>query len=393
MTVRAPIRMVAALAALVLTGGTTACGGGESSDGAARQVVKVGGLFDLSGPTADIGTPYADGIKGFVKYWNETGEGPRIDLTSEDYAYDPGVAQELYVRLKSEGVVAMQGWGTGDAEALTDEVTADRVAFMSASAAETLTKPSATPFNFVAATSYSDQMRIALRWISEQAGGSEVASFHQASPFGRSPQQAGARMAEQLRLGFTAYAMPAKPEHYIRHLRRARSQGTKFVVIQNTSIPAARLAKRIADLRLDVTIVCLNWCADELFIELAGDAADGAVGVQPFAPVSAKADGLAAPRTFLSKRGRALDQEGLRYVQGWYTMAVMAQAIRVAAGKGTVTGNSIKHALEQMGPFDSGGVTATVDFTPTSHAGTKESKLYVVKNEQWAQLTELRKVS
>ena len=62
---------------LVLTGGTTACGGGrEQRRRAARQVVKVGGLFDLSGPTADIGTPYADGIKGFVKYWNQTGEGP-----------------------------------------------------------------------------------------------------------------------------------------------------------------------------------------------------------------------------------------------------------------------------------------------------------------------------
>ena len=88
MTVRGA-RMAAAVAAFALAGGSTACGGGESRDGGgARRAVKVGGLFDLSGPTADIGTPYADGIKGFVKYWNRTGEGPEIDLTSEDYAYD-----------------------------------------------------------------------------------------------------------------------------------------------------------------------------------------------------------------------------------------------------------------------------------------------------------------
>ena len=110
----------------------------------------------------------------------------------------------------------MQGWGTGDTEALTDEVTADRIPFMSASSAETPDEPVETPFNFVAATSYADQMRIALRWISEQAGGTEVASFHQASPFGRSPQGAGARMAKRLGLGFSAYAMPADARALLR---------------------------------------------------------------------------------------------------------------------------------------------------------------------------------
>lgn len=390
------IRMTAAVAAIVLAGGTTACGGDDRSSGdggGARQTVKVGGIFDLSGETADIGTPYADGIKAFARYWNRGGDGPRIALTSEDYKYDPKVAEALYSGLKSEGVVALQGWGTGDTEALSDEVTADRIPFMSASSAETLTRPSKTPFNFVAATSYSDQMRIALRWISEQASGSEVASFHQASPFGRSPQKAGTQMAQQLDLGFKTYAMPAEAKHYMRQLRGARSQGAKFVVIQNTSIPAARLAKNIAQLRLDVKIVCLNWCADELFIELAGGAADGTVGVMPFAPVSVKAKGLAQPRTFLSESGRVLDQEGLRYVQGWYTMALMAEGIKVAAGKGKVTGDSIKQALEEMDAFDTGGVSAPVDFTATSHAGMQGSKMYVVKNQQWSVLTDLRKVS
>ena len=298
--------MTAAVAAAVVAGGTTACGGGDESPGdgdGVRQTVKIGGIFDLSGETADIGTPYADGIKGFVEYWNQAGDGPEIELTSEDYKYKTELAEGLFASLEREGVVALQGWGTGDTEALTDEVTADRIPFMSASSADSLTKPSRTPFNFVAATSYAGQMRIALRWIREQASGAEVASFHQASPFGRSPQKPGARTARRLGLGFEPYEMRANDKHNRRQLRLARSRGAKFVVIQNTSIPAARLAKDIANLRLDVKIVCLNWCADELFIELAGDGADGTVGVLPFAPPSSKADGLAAPRTFLSKRG------------------------------------------------------------------------------------------
>ena len=393
------IRLAAAVAAIVLAGGTTACGGGDDDerrddgDGGARQTVKVGGIFDLSGETADIGTPYANGIRGFTTYYNQQGNRPRIDLTSEDYRYDLRVAQGLYRSLKSEGVVALQGWGTGDTEALSGRITADRIPFISASSAEALTRPSKTPFNFIVATSYADQMRIVLRWIRAQASGAEIASFHQASPFGTSPQKVGAQVARQLGLGFRPYAMPAKAKHYTRQLRRARSLGAKFVVIQNTSIPAARLAKDIAAAGLDMKVVCLNWCADELFVELAGDAADGAVGVMPFAPATVKAAGLAQPRAFLSQSGRTLDQEGLRYVQGWYAMALMARGIQLAADQGRVTGDSIRRALEAMDAFDTGGVSGPVDFTAESHAGMKTSRLYVVENDQWSPLTDLRKGS
>ena len=387
------IRTMAGAAALVLVGGAMACGGGDerSRDGATGTPVKVGGIFDLSGDTSDVGTPYADGIKGFVRYYNEQGREPRIDLTSEDYKYDVAVAERLYSRLKSEGVVAVQGWGTGDTEALRGKVTADRKPFMSASYAETLTKPAETPFNFVAATSYSDQMRIALKWIAEESPGTEVASFHHDSPFGESPQKAGAEAAKKLGVGLESYAMPAEATDYVPQLRRAQSQGAKYVVIQNVSTPSAQLAKNIAEQGLDMKVVCLNWCGDELFVELAGDAAESAVGVMPFAPASVDAEGLDAPREFLSKNGGSLDKEGLHYVQGWYTMALMAEGIKRAAdeGDGKVDGESIKRALEQMRAFDTGGVSAPIDFSARSHAGMNRSKLYIVKNERWAPLTDL----
>lgn len=390
------IRKTAAIAALILTLGTTACGSDDEKTAGgtgAKQTVKVGGIFDLSGATADVGTPYAEGIKGFVKDWNEQGDGPTIELTSEDYKYDVAVAERLYSRLKSDGVVAVQGWGTGDTEALRGRVTADRVPFMSASYAETLTDPSETPFNFVTATSYSDQMRLALQWISEQAKGAQVASFHHDSPFGESPQKAGATKAKQLGVGFKTYAMPAEATDYVPQLRRAKAQGARFVVIQNVSTPAAQLAKNIAEQGLDMQIVCLNWCGDELFLDLAGDGAEGTVGVMPFAPASVKAEGLAQPRDFLAKSGGSLDKQGLHYVQGWYTMGLMAEGIKRAADKGRVSGDSIKQALEEMDAFDTGGVSAPVDFSATSHAGMKGSKLYQAKDGTWTELTDLLTVS
>src|SRR5918999_631991 len=187
-------KITALIAVLALAGGVSACGGDdeeEAGGGAAQQTVKLGGIFDLSGATADVGTPYAEGVKGFVEYWNEQGDGPRIELISEDYGYDVAVAERLYSRLKSEGVVAVHGWGTGDTEALRGRITADRLPFMSASYADTLVDPGETPYNFVVATTYSDQMRLALDHIAETAPDAQVAVFHHDSPFGESPLAAG----------------------------------------------------------------------------------------------------------------------------------------------------------------------------------------------------------
>jgi branched-chain amino acid transport system substrate-binding protein len=377
-------------AALALALGAVACGGDDDGGGgeAAGDTVKIGGIFDLSGATADVGTPYADGVKGFVAWHNEQGDGPQIELISEDYKYDVAVAERVYQRLKGEGVVAIQGWGTGDTEALRGRITADQLPFMSASYAETLVNPEETPYNFVAATTYSDQMRVALDWIAEDAGGdAQVAVFHHDSPFGESPLEAGKEKAAELGLGFASYAMPAEATDYVPQLQRAKD--ADYVIVQNVSSPAAQLAKDIKGQGLDMKFVCLNWCGDELFVDLAGDAADGAVAAMPFAPATVEAAGLAEPRDYLEGEGGNLDEQGVHYVQGWYTMALMAEGIKRAADSGEVTGESVKQALEELPGFETGEVTAPIDFSGDSHAGMPGTKLYTVESGKWAELTDL----
>lgn len=382
-------------AALALALGAVACGGDDDEGGGegGQETVKIGGIFDLSGATADVGTPYADGVKGFVAWHNEQGDGPQIELLSEDYKYDVAVAERVYQRLKGEGVIAVHGWGTGDTEALRGRITADQLPFMSGSYAETLINPEETPYNFVVGTTYSDQMRVALDWIAEDAGGeAEVAAFHHDSPFGESPLEAGKEQAAELGLGLQTYAMPAEATDYVPQLQRAKGQGAEYVVVQNVSSPAAQLAKDIQGQGLDVKFVCLNWCGDELFIELAGDAADGAVAAMPFAPASVEAPGLDEPRQYLEGEGGDLDEQGVHYVQGWYTAALMAEGIKQAAEGGEVTGESVKQALEELPEFDTGDVSAPIDFSGDSHAGMPATRLYTVEKDEWSELTDLMTV-
>ena len=72
---------------------------------------------------------------GYVDWINSEGgiEGREIDAIANDYAYDVPTAERLYKQYINEGAVAIQGWGTGDSEALMNKVSADELPFMSAS--------------------------------------------------------------------------------------------------------------------------------------------------------------------------------------------------------------------------------------------------------------------
>jgi branched-chain amino acid transport system substrate-binding protein len=376
-----------AVAALAVT---TACapGGGGDDDGGASDdgPITIGVIADLTGATGDVGTPYNKGMLGYVDALNADGgiDGREIEAISKDYAYDVPTAERLYKEYVTEGAVAIQGWGTGDSEALMSKVAADELPFMSASYAEVLTDPEEAPYNFVVAPTYSDQARVALNWIAEDAGGpAEVALFHNDSPFGLAPvEDAQAWISEQgLDVNLGPYPMPAGAANYVGLLSQAKSQGAKYVMIQNVSSPAAQVAKDIAAQGLDMKIVCLNWCADELFIDTAGDAAEGHVLIQPFAPSTADAEGLAEIDEYLKGEGSSVEEEGLHYVQGWYTMHVMAEGIRAALEGGDLSGPAIKEALETMGPIDTGGVIGTgdVEFSAESHRGSTGTGIYVAR--------------
>ena len=383
--------LLAATTSLVL--GLTACGGGGSSSSSDTTPIKVGIIADLTGATGDVGKPYHEGMLGYIDWLNAKGgiKGHKIEAMANDYAYQVPKAEELYKKYVTDGAVVIQGWGTGDSEALRTKVASDKLPFMSASYAEVLTDPKQSAYNFVVAPTYSDQMRVALNWIAKDAGAqAEVAVFHNDSPFGTAPVADGQKWITEkgLKLGYKAYPMPKTP-NFVGLLSQAQSQGAKYIVIQNVSSPA-QVAKDIKAQNLGMKIVCLNWCADELFVKTAGaENAEGHVMLQPFAPASAGKEGNKVIDDYLKTKSSTLDAKGLHYAQGWYTMDVMAKGIeKVLAGGGKLTGEAIRSALETMDAVDTGGVVGTgkVKFSADSHRGSTGTGIYQVKNGKFVEI-------
>ena len=384
---------------LILLPLALACGGaGDSSD---SNEIKIGAIFDLSGPTADVGTDYAEGIQGYVAWLNAQGgiAGRSIDLIFQDYAYDVSRAEQLYSQFVQEGVVAFMGWGTGDTEALQRRIVEDQLPFTSASLSHRLGNPEEAPYNFLVAATYSDQFFIVLDWIKEdfaargETGPPTVALMHNASPFGLSPwQQGGEAYAARIGLDAQAYEMPRGATDFTAELTRIRQAGAQYVVFQNTSGPVALAVRNARSLGMDVTFVCLNWCANRLLISLAPEASEGVVGSMPFAPVATDLAGTAEIRSFLEAEGEAIEEKSNALTQGWWTMAVMAEGIKrvIEAGQ-EVTGENIKAALEGVSEMDTGGVTVPITFSAEEHRGAKGVRLFRVEDGVWQPITDFRR--
>jgi branched-chain amino acid transport system substrate-binding protein len=261
---------------------------------------------------------------------------------------------------------------------------------MSASYPETLTDPNETPYNFVDATTYSDQLRVTLQWIAHKAAGkhTEVAVLHHDSPFGASPLEDGrSYIAEnKLDIGYKTYPMPKGATDYVAQLDQAKAQGAAWVVVHNLPKPAAAVARDIADGKYGMQMVCLNWCGDELLVKLAGPAAETVAAVMPFAPPSIDTAGTRAMRAHLAAQGQKLEDKGVHYVQGWYTAAAMVSGV-VSASE--TKGPAIRQRLESSEGVDTGGVaTGPIRFNAQSHKGMTGARLFRVKGGRWEPLTD-----
>lgn len=370
-------------------------GGAAAQDG---EPIKIGAIFDLSGETSDVGTPYAQGMNAYIEFVNENGgiNGQPLELVAGDGAYDVRRSEQLYGQLAAQGVVAVMGWGTEESLALASRAASDQIPFLSASSSEELNDPSGfAPYNFLVAPTYGDQLVAMIfhmleLWEDEgfSAADMRIALFHHDSDFGIDPLAAGEAFARQARIGgILPVPMWSEARDFTAELQQADDYGITHIIIQNLPGPAAQLAANISSFFGGITpgrVGCLNWCANEQFVELAGASAENILGAVPFAPTSISVNGQQDAEDFLEERGQSLEDTSLHFTQGWTTMSILVAAIEETSNTGrAITGANIRAALESMRNVDTGGLLAPVSFSPDDHRGTRALAIYVVQNGEW----------
>ncbi len=340
--------------------------------------IAVGQLADLSGSTSHIGVPYAEGVQAYTDWLNAQGgiAGKKVRLVRVDYANRISEALQIYDWLKTVGrVVAIQSWGTGDTEALTQQASQDKIPFLSASYAAQFTDPKKAPYNFIIASDYSTQLRAGLKYLRgtwKQPRKPRVAFVFPDHPYGKSPIPAGKQYAEEL--GFeivgeeivSLNALEATPQ-----LGRLKERAPDFTWIGGTTPSTSVILKDARTLDFQTRFFVNLWGNDEDLIQLAGDAAEGVLGLQGSAVFGDPVPGMEPLREAARDEPRTT-----HFVRGWVSMMVLCEGLRRAQSQGDLNGPGIKRALETLRDFDPQGLTPPITYTADDHRPNMVVRVY-----------------
>lgn len=350
---------------------------------AVAQEIKIGGIMDTTGATSDVGKDYAIGMEDAFKYINEQGgvNGKPIRYTWFDYGYRIPEAITKYRLLKRLGVVAIQGWGTGDTEALSPTVNRDQMPYVSASYSAHLTDPAKTPYNLFFSSDYSTNARAALtawfdkKWPTKADFGKRkprlVCSYMFASPYASAPIKAIKDHAAML--GFdigedqdvSLFALDTKSQ-----IMAMKTFQPDVVWHGNTTMSVAATMRDAFALDLGADHIMNNWALDENLPRLAGEAAEGAIGATPCAFYGQDYKNMDIVVASAKKYSPGVPQEKrlIRTIQAWSNALVLWEAMIRADNAGDLTGPGImKKGFESLRNFDIGLGASPVTYTPTDH--------------------------
>lgn len=358
-----------------------------SSAATAQDSVFVGHLVDYTGPTAFVGKAYGPGVSDAINYVNANGgiDGTKIELTQIDYAYKVPEALAAYKAWSSRGMVAMQGWGTADTEALISFVAKDKIPVYSASYSAHLTDPQGSnpatkkpaPYNFFYGPSYSDTCRALAQWAAEDAKEKGIENpifLHTGDnhPYPNAPKEACAQYAEELGLTVAdPVVVPMAPGDFKAQCLTIKESGAQYVYMGNLGGSVVSLLKSCGTVGVSANYMGNVWAGD--YLTIRASQAENLIfpSSTPFfgqdVPGMKLVEAIAA-----AGEGAGEDKPTHHYIRGICSAYYMMEAMKWAKANGGITGENIKkgmYARENWVPEGLEGVCLPSTWTDKDHRG------------------------
>jgi branched-chain amino acid transport system substrate-binding protein len=367
---------------------------GSSTGG---KYILVGNLVDFGGATSVIGRVYGQAKIDAANWINENGgiDGKLIDLDTVEYSYLVPRAMAAYEKWRFQSVLAVQGWGTPDTQALVPHITEDEVPYFSSSYAASLTDPTgesqgsggAAPYNYFYGPSYSDGCRGLVQWAAKdwqtkgETGTPKYVHMGDNHPYPNSPKKACEAYAEEL--GFEvrkAIVFTLLPENYTKQCQTLRDAKVNYAFLANTALSVRSLLEDCLAVGVETQFMANIWGYDENLMKAAGVAADGVVWVMGAAKWGDEVSGMYTVRE-VSKMSDPSGRKyrAVHYMRGVCSMFYLKEAMEWAEKHGGLNGPNIKEAMYQKQdwvPAGLEGVCSPATWTAKDHRGVTRVLIY-----------------
>ena len=377
------LRRVAAVLMVLLGGLAGGCGKQPAGKTAApgEEPLVIGALFAITGDASSLGIPERDTAHMFQEMVNQLGgiNGHLLEIIVEDTKGDADEALAATKRLvEQHEVLAIVGPSrTGTTLAVMDYVEEAQVPLISCAAGVSIVEPVK---QWVFKTPQSDRM--AIEKIIEHLKReriSRVASLSDTTSFGDSGLQemqmllpkVGIRLVASARYGPEDTSMVAQ-------LREVEKAGPQALICWGTPPGAAIVAKNTRQLDMEIPLVCSHGVANQSFIEVAGEAANGVVlpagrlvvldQIAPDHPQTRVLEDYC--ERYRAEFHRTADPFG---GYAWDALQLVVKALE-AAGPDRA---GIRDAIEKTGRFV--GATGVFHYSPEDHNGLSKESFVMVE--------------
>ena len=275
----------------------TAAAFGLAAHGASAQnTVKIANIVELSGAGATSGTNFRNGIELAVKEINAAGGilGRRIEMTTADTQSNPGVAKGLAQKAVDDGVFAVFGpVFSGSILVSMAETRKAEIPNFTGGEAAAITKQG-NPYIFRTSFTQDTAMPKVARYMANNLKAKSVAVIYVNNDFGKGGRDAVTKALEALGAKVTTdISTDQNQVDFSAAVLRAKQSSADVIFCYTNEEESARLLRELRKQGVTKPIVGETVLTSQKVIELAGEAANGAVahvGLTVDAPIPALKD-------------------------------------------------------------------------------------------------------
>ncbi|HTP98523.1 MAG TPA: ABC transporter substrate-binding protein [Casimicrobiaceae bacterium] len=348
---------------------------------AQQPPIKIAGLVELSGTGATSGTNFDNGVKLAVKEINAAGGilGRKVEYTSADTQSNPQIAKALAQKAVDDGVYVVMGpVFSGSIIVSMAETRKAEITNFTGGEAASITQQG-NPYIFRTSFTQTTAMPKVARYLKDTLGAKTVALIWVNNDFGKGGRDT--LMKDLDKVGIKTVAdISTDPGQvdFSGAVLKAKQANADALIVYSNEEESARALRELRKQGYDKPIVGETVLTSQKVIELAGDAANGAiahVGLTPDAPQPAI---KAFDEKFQKEYKYKSDHNGMKGYSAMYMVKLQTEKL------GKVDSKALAAALHgaKFTVKDSPGVLLDVTFDGNGDLDRESFMTKVVNGKQ-----------
>lgn len=353
----------------------------EKVAGVTNDLIKVGVILDLTGPTSNAGVVIVEAYKNYIRHINDTGgiHGRKIKLVIEDdhYSIPSAIAAFKKLFFRDEVLAIVGPVSVGEARTLSHHVEKHKIPMLAWAPDKSVIIPYKR-YVFPTNGFYSDELGVILDYIVNdlKPANLKIAFCYPDVESGKLLKDHAENWAGVYNLKLHMEVVPMGLIDTTSQVMTMKKAGITHILIHHVAPGAAAVLKDMKKFALDVPVFGTSAACSEDVIRIAGDATRNFLATSHYSSLYEDSPGTKKMREMSLKYNPDAEKSYAikTYSIGWVIAAILQEGLR-RAGK-DLDREKLVTVLETIKDFDTGGICGLITYTPEMHYGLRYLRLF-----------------